>query len=584
MTLVRIARADQADRARIYRRRHAVYAAELGQHAANELGSLSDSLDGFNHYLVAKIGEELAGFVSITPPGHASYSIDKYFSRAELPFAFDEALHEVRLLTVPAPRRGGRTAALLMYAAYRWIASRGGTRIVAIGRRELRDLYRKAGLLRIGRQARAGAVTYELMTATIPDLRGRVAQHAGLLRGLSKNVAWELDVPFFEEEQCFHGGAFFEAVGERFETLERSAAVINADVLDAWFPPAPGVVSAVREHLPWLLRTSPPVDGGGLVETIAEARGLPAGSIALGAGSSALIYLAFREWLGRGSRVLLPDPTYGEYAHVLERVIGCSPERLPLSRADGYRIDPGELAARVAAGGYELVVLVNPNNPTGRLLPRADLEPVLTQAPESTRLWVDEAYIEYAGCGESVETVAARSPNVFVCKSLSKGYALSGARVAYLCGPPGEIGRLRRLTPPWAVGLPTQVAAVFALRDPAYYTRRYQETAELRAALVESLRLEIPALDVLEGAANFVLCHLPPEGPDAAAVCRRCRDRDVFLRDTSSMGRSLGRHTVRLAVKDGESNRKVVAALAETLAAGGASAPIRRAGEPPRER
>jgi histidinol-phosphate/aromatic aminotransferase/cobyric acid decarboxylase-like protein/N-acyl-L-homoserine lactone synthetase len=567
MSSVRISVASEADRESIYRLRHEVYAGELGQHPANAQGRLSDPLDRFNDYLVATSGTEILGFVSITPPGHGSYSIDKYFSRTGLPFAVDTTLYEVRLLTVPAHRRGRAVAVLLMYAAYRWIVSRGGTRIVAIGRRELRDLYRKAGLEVLGQPVRAGAVTYELMTATIAHLQGWMSRFDPLLRNLEKAVLWDLEVPFFEEGACFHGGAFFEAIGETFESLDRSTRVINADVLDAWFPPAPGVVGALQEYLPWLLRTSPPQDAGGLVRTIAEARRVPADSIAVGAGSSSLIYLAFREWLTRESRVLLPEPTYGEYAHILERVIGCRPERLPLSRAEGYRIDLGDLLSRIAGGGYELVVLVNPNNPTGRLLPRSELEPVLSGIPEGTRLWVDEAYIDYAGTGESVEATAAHSSNVVVCKSLSKVYALSGARAAYLCGDPSQIRKLRSLTPPWAVGLPAQVAAVFALRDPAYYAGRYQETARLRAALVSSLRRAIPTIDVWEGMANFVLCHLSPEGPDAATVCQRCRARDVFLRDASSMSRHLGRHTLRIAVKDQISNRKVVRTLAEAITA-----------------
>jgi len=113
--------------------------------------------------------------------------------------------------------------------------------------------------------------------------------------------------------------------------------VINADVLDAWFPPAPGVVSALQEYLPWLLRTSPPQDSVGLVRTIAYTRGIPDDSILVGAGSSSLIYLAFRQWLTQKSRVLLLDPTYGEYAHVLEQVIGCRTDRFRSRPPTGSR-------------------------------------------------------------------------------------------------------------------------------------------------------------------------------------------------------------------------------------------------------
>ena len=377
-----------------------------------------------------------------------------------------------------------------------------------------------------------------------------------------------ITAPISEPEVCFHGGAFFEAIGESFETLHRSAEVINADVLDAWFPPAPGAVRDVSEYLPWLLRTSPPQESRGLVQAISDARGIPSDSIAVGAGSSSLIYLAFREWLTQNSRVLLPDPTYGEYAHVLEEVIGCRTDRLPLSRADGFRIDPDYLLWAIAQARYDLVVLVNPNNPTGRLLPRALLEPVLATAPSYTRIWIDEAYVEYAGRDESLEATAADSPHVVVCKSLSKAYALSGARAAYLCGHPSRMRPLRRLTPPWAVSLPAQVAAVAALRDPAYYEARYRETVLLRKALAASLRSAIPGVDVFEGVANFVLCTLPSSGPDAATVCERCRMHNVYLRDFATMSRQLGRHALRISVKEATTNVRIVDVLARAVAAG----------------
>ncbi len=98
-----------------------------------------------------------------------------------------------------------------------------------------------------------------------------------------------------------------------------------SDALDAWFAPSPRAIAALREHLPWLMRTSPPQESGGLVRAIAGARGVPPDSIAVGAGSSSLIYWALRHWLSTNSRVLLPDPTYGEYAHVFERVSGRPP-------------------------------------------------------------------------------------------------------------------------------------------------------------------------------------------------------------------------------------------------------------------
>src|SRR6267154_4183096 len=80
--------ANAEDRAMIYRLRHEVYARELGQHEMRPEGSLRDPLDAFNIYLVAEWRGEIAGFISITPPGCAQYSIDKYITRLELHFVF----------------------------------------------------------------------------------------------------------------------------------------------------------------------------------------------------------------------------------------------------------------------------------------------------------------------------------------------------------------------------------------------------------------------------------------------------------------------------------------------------------------
>jgi len=558
---IKLALATETDRETIYHLRHDVYANELAQHPPNCDRRLHDSLDRTNIYLVASIGEDLVGFISVTPPG-VSYSIDKYLSREELPFPFDDKLYEVRLLTVIRPNRGRQVAPLLMYAALRWVEAHGGTRIMAIGRREILDLYLKAGLQPVGISVRSGAVTYQVLQSSMAEVRQRLEPFAALLGKIERETNWQLAIPFHRPASCFHGGAFFAMIGEEFDTLEKSRAIINADVLDAWFPPSPKVISALQENLPWLLRTSPPTGCEGLIKTIARVRGVNADCILAGAGSSDLIFLAFRQWLTRDSRVLLLDPAYGEYAHVLEKVVRCSVDRLSLSRRDHYRFDPAQLE-EYFDDDYDLIVLVNPNSPTGRHVPRAELESVLRRVPANTRAWVDETYVDYAGGDQSLEQFAARSENIIVCKSMSKVYALSGVRAAYLCAGAHQLEQLRAITPPWAVSLPGQVAAVRALQDSQYYLTRYQETHALRRQLVGHLRSL--NLEIVPSVANFVLCHLPADGPAAATVVARCREQNLFLRDASGMGKQLGKHALRLAVKDAESNQQMIEILKEVL-------------------
>ncbi|WP_416982307.1 aminotransferase class I/II-fold pyridoxal phosphate-dependent enzyme [Streptomyces sp. T028] len=550
----------------IHELRHRVYAQELCQHAPDPAGRLRDGLDGDNVYLVAARGAARIGFVSLTPPWAGRYGLDKYLTRAELPLLDDDPF-EVRILTVEPRWRATAAAPLLMWAALRWTAARGGRRVVAMGRTELLDLYRAVGLRPVGRTIHSGAVTFEVLTGGVTELTRLVTDRYGrALDRLRATVDWRLDMPFAPRpDGCEHGGASFAAVGTDFRTLHRRHDIVMADVLDAWFPPAPGVRKVLAEDPAWVARTSPPAGAEGLLAEIATARALPTETLAVGAGSSDLIFRAFGHWLTPQSRVLLTDPCYGEYAHVTERVIGCRVDRLPLRREDGRRIDPDRLTAAVASGRYDLVVLVNPNNPTGRHAPAATLRSVIAAAPARTRWWIDEAYLGYVGQAESLADLAATDPRVVVCTSLSKMYALSGLRAAYLVAEPATAAELRRRTPPWPVGLPAQLAAVAALRDPAYYADRWQRTHALRGRLAADLAALDETLTVEEAVANFLTVTLPPDGPSAARLVTDCRRRDVYLRDLSPLSARYEGRTVRIAVRDTEENARIVTAVRAAL-------------------
>ncbi|MBO1332979.1 histidinol-phosphate aminotransferase family protein [Streptomyces sp. VRA16 Mangrove soil] len=551
----------------IHELRHRVYAQELGQHATNPARRLSDGLDGDNVQLVVARGADRVGFVSVTPPWAGRFGLDKYLTRDELPLLNEPDTFEVRILTVEPEERSGAAAPLLMYAALRWIASRGGRHVVAMGRTEVLDLYLGVGLTRVGRTVHSGAVTFEVLTGGVGALtRSAGHRYRAVVERLRSVVDWRLDASFAPgPDGCEHGGASFAAVGTDFRTLHRRWEVVAADVLDAWFPPAPGVRAALTDDPGWLSRTSPPTGAEGLVAQIAEARGVPAETLCVGAGSSDLIFRAFGQWLTPDSRVLLMDPGYGEYAHVTERVIGCRVDRFRLRRADGWRIDPERLAAAVAGGDYDLVVVVNPNNPTGVHFPAAELSAVVEGAPARTRWWIDEAYLGYVDPAESLAPLATTDPRVVVCTSLSKMYALSGLRAAYLVAEPHTAAHLRRWTPPWPVSLPAQRAAVAALRDPEHYRAHWRRTHELRHRLALELAELGEGVQVEEGVANFLDITLPRSGPSAAQFVRACRGHDVYLRDLSPLSALYEGRTVRIAVKDTAENARVVAACQAAL-------------------
>src|ERR1700721_1520770 len=231
---------------------------------------------------------------------------------------------------------GDWLAAAVMDAAGRWAEEGSGTHLVAMGRIEVLSIYFKHGFEPLGHRINAGAVTFELLSASMQQLRATFERRRSFYHKLEKELEWGLPFPFFKPPCCFHGGASFDAIGTDFETLEHRNSIVNADVLDAWFPPSPIALNALHEHLPWLMRTSPPAQCEGLRRAIARHRGVSEENILPGAGSSALIYLAFRHWLNRNSRVLVLGPMYGEYVHILENVIGCQVDRMVLPRRDGH--------------------------------------------------------------------------------------------------------------------------------------------------------------------------------------------------------------------------------------------------------
>lgn len=190
-----ISLASEQDREIIYRMRHEVYARELGQHVENEKRLLTDKLDSINIYIVAKVRDEIAGFVSVTPPNEVGYSIDKYFRREELPFCFDDRLYETRILTVSNSWRNSRVAALLMYAALRYIQSVGGKTVVGIGRLEILEMYKYAGFRSLQKQVRAGKVTFELIIADVEEDR---SQFMPLIAALEKHADWKLNGVSFQ--------------------------------------------------------------------------------------------------------------------------------------------------------------------------------------------------------------------------------------------------------------------------------------------------------------------------------------------------------------------------------------------------
>lgn len=358
----------------------------------------------------------------------------------------------------------------------------------------------------------------------------------------------------------FHGGAFFEAVGVKFDDLSRKNDIVNADVLDAWYDPSPRVVDTIHEHLAWLMKTSPPLYGEGLRSVISEVRGVPEECVLPGSGTTSLMYQAIPKLISKDSKVVLLDPMYGEYVHICENVVGAEVVRHEMLESDGYL--PGYERLMKDCKDADLLIMVNPNSPTGAAVDGDGLKKILDGLSEQTKVWIDETYIDFDPELTSAELLIPEDPRVMVSKSLSKHYALSGVRVGYLAGPSTLISSLESDCPPWGVGLIAQVAAVEALRDQPYYAFVTAETARLRRVLGGAFST-IEEIKVFPSVTNFLLIEL--FGVDAETVVQKARKDGVYLRNCDTLSQRFQGRFIRTAVKDAASNARIVQAISDAM-------------------
>lgn len=566
--------AGEADLPLIYRLRHRVYSDELRQHAGNASGVIHDAIDAYNHYVTVKKEDRLVGFISITPKGSPRFSIEKYLDRSEHPEIDWQSLNELRLLTVCPSERNGFIASILLYSAGRWLQAHGADSCIGMGRRDIMKLYQRIGFCDRGIRIQSGDVEFVLMTIDRKRVDDSIQGAERWRSRIAKQIDWGFDFPLepaSDHTACYHGGQSIRAMGCDIQKIEAQTQVINSDVLDAWFPPSPQAVRVLGDQLSWMMRTSPPTNAEEIRQKIAGARGVPEESVVTGAGSSDLIFRAFRHWLDRESRVLLIKPCYAEYEYVCRDVIRCRVDSLELEASDGFHLDPDAFLGRLRAAAYDLVVIVNPNNPTGAFLPLEfwkNLLPRLPSGPRSgrPRLWIDECYVDYIDSRQSIESLAAENPDVVVCKSLSKSMALSGLRAGYLTLVSEQAEDLRRITPPWNLGTLTQLGLSAALEDPEYYRDQFDATHRQRKWL--EFQLSSLGFTVIAGTANFFLAYLPECVPDKLAFLRHCEQKRLFLRDTFPTSPELGPRTIRFAVKDPFINQKILEIVKQGLVHG----------------
>lgn len=306
----------------------------------------------------------------------------------------------------------------------------------------------------------------------------------------------------------------------------------------------------------------PDIHNRRIIEAISAFHGIPADCIAVGNGSTEILY-----WLPYAlnlERVAVVVPTFNEYIRALQNK-GAIIRFLATSWENGFQPTVYQLEALIEAGHPEAVFLTNPGSPSGISLAREVREFIESRADKFDLFWiVDEVFADF--CEEySLAALVNSLEKVIIIRSLTKFYALPGLRLGYLLAHPRVVEKLRSFIPPWSVNTLAQEAGSYCLSQQKFRekTLEFFDTERARIfALLES----IPEIDFLRSRANYILIKLKDDiNKNAHDIQMELLKRYRILVRNCENFRGLSNRFIRVAISSSEINNLWITSLREVL-------------------
>ncbi len=327
---------------------------------------------------------------------------------------------------------------------------------------------------------------------------------------------------------------------------------------ESCFAPAPGVIEAATRVLAGVHRYPDPAYAP-LRRALSDRYGIPRERIALGNGSCDILLCAGEALLDPGSEVVYAWPAFSVYPH-LAAASGARAIEVPLDDEDRHDLDA--MAAEITVA-TRLVLICNPNNPTGTSLGLDAVTAFMEKVPRHVCVILDEAYCEFAlALGDTYASLdlLRRWPNLVILRTFSKAYGLAGLRVGYgLCGSEDFRAAVDQVRQPFYLNMAAQAAAVEALAHQDEVERRVTHTVAARLEMMEGLRGL--GLWTAESDANFVWTHLPADAVEAEIISGLAARR-VLVRAGAALGRE---GSMRVTIGTDAENSRFLGALGELL-------------------
>jgi histidinol-phosphate aminotransferase len=337
---------------------------------------------------------------------------------------------------------------------------------------------------------------------------------------------------------------------------ESGVAMIKLASNENPFGPSPLALEAIREAAAEV-NLYPDNDASELREALAARHQLAPEQIFIADGSLGILDVMARTLLVPGTNCISSERSFISYP-VITRSIGARFVEAPM-RNDTYDLDA--IAAAIDEQ-TRVVILANPNNPTGTMFDADATEALLQKIPESVLVILDEAYsdfAEYFACqrgitySRSFEYVRAGKQNLLVLRTFSKAHGLAGVRLGYACGNPELLRYFARVRNSFSVSVVAEAAGLAAIRDVNHIRKTVENNAVGAAWLLE--RFKELGVKAISTSANFI--HFTVD-EDAAAFAKRMQSEGVIVRSLVPWGAP---NAIRVSIGTPEQNETFLRAL-----------------------
>jgi L-threonine-O-3-phosphate decarboxylase len=357
---------------------------------------------------------------------------------------------------------------------------------------------------------------------------------------------------------CAHGGEILDAAGKsgfrREEILDFSSSVNPLG-------PSEKALEAAKNSFKEIA-TYPDSNSNELRQAIADHfDGLSKTNVIVGNGSTELMYLFAEAFMKKGDTAVIPAPTFGEYESAVRKT-GETPKFVRLDK--NFNVDADVFAREMV--GAKIVFLCNPNNPTSILIPTETLKGIIEEAlAQDSLVFLDEDFLEFVENEKALSMInkIKAYPNLFILRSFTKIFGLTGLRVGYGIASEEIINVLLCAKIPWNVNCLAQAAAVAALKDEEHL-RVTRELIKNEKAFLSTELEKIKSFKVFPPDANFFFIDIRKSGLTAAELKNKLLRQGILIRDCTSF-RGLDEYFIRVAVKTRVENERLIEALKRTV-------------------